>query len=152
MLARNLSLSFGTQTVYDAAEFNIGPRDHVGIIGVNGAGKSTLFNIITGRITPDAGHIDTGGARIGYLAQTIDIPNREISVFDYLMSGRPIAELNARMTELYIALAENPDDEKIADDIARTQHELEYYDAYGAEDALLAMIENMGIDASWLDK
>lgn len=152
MHARNLSLSFGTQTVYNSAEFNIGARDHVGIIGVNGAGKSTLFNIITGRIAPDAGYVDTGGARIGYLAQTIDIQNQEISVFDFLMSGRPIAELNARMTELYIALAENPDNEKIADDIAKTQHELEYYDAYCAENALLAMIENMGIDASWLDK
>lgn len=28
MLARNLSLSFGTKTVYDMSEFTIGPRDH----------------------------------------------------------------------------------------------------------------------------
>jgi len=152
MHGRNLSLSFGTQTVYDAAEFNIGPHDHVGIIGVNGAGKSTLFNIITGRITPDAGQIDTGGVHIGHLPQVIDIADQNVTVFDFLLSGRPITALNARLEKLYNALAENPDDTHIADDINTVQNELEYYDVYGAEDALLAMIENMKIDSSWLDK
>lgn len=114
MCAQNLSLSFGTQTIYDYAQFNIGPHDHVGIVGVNGAGKSTLFNIITGNIKPDSGYIDTGGARIGYLRQTIDIKAQEISVFDFLLSSRPITELNNNLEQFYIALAENPDDEKIA--------------------------------------
>ncbi len=152
MQAQNLSLSFGTQTIYDAAEFNIGPRDHVGVVGVNGAGKSTLFNIITGHITPDAGYIDTGGVHIGHLPQVIDIADQDTTVFDFLMSGRPIAMLNARLEQLYNALADSPDDARIADDINTVQHELEHYDVYGAEDALLAMIENMRIDASWLDK
>lgn len=152
MHARNLSLSFGTQVVYDAAEFNIGPRDHVGVIGVNGAGKSTLFKIIIGNIAPDSGYIDTGGVRVGYLAQTIDIADTETNVFEFLMSGRPIAKLTNRLQELYIALADTPDSEQIANEIGKIQHELEYYDEYGAEDALLSLIENMHIDASWLDK
>lgn len=124
----------------------------MGIVGVNGAGKSTLFNIITGKITPDAGNIDSGGARIGFLPQVIDITDTDLTVFDFLMSGRPIDKLNARLEKLYIALADNPDDENIADDIATTQNELEYYDIYGAEDALLELIENMQIDSALLDK
>ena len=151
MRAYNLSLSFGTQTVYDAAEFNIGPRDKCGIIGVNGAGKSTLFNIITGKIKPDAGYIETSGARIGLLGQVTDIPTPDITVWDFLMSGRPISELNARLHELYVKLADNPDDETVADEIAHVQNELEHYDVYNAEDALLQLIENMGLDAAWLD-
>ena len=126
MQARNLSLSFGTQTVYDAAEFNIGPRDKCGIVGVNGAGKSTLFNIITGKIKPDAGQINTDGARIGFLPQVIDITDTSTTVFDFLMSGRPIEKLNKQLEQLYIALADNPDDTKIADEIGNIQHELEY--------------------------
>lgn len=151
MHARNLSLSFGTQIIYDAAEFNIGPRDKCGIVGVNGAGKSTLFNIITGKIIPDGGYIDTGGARIGFLPQVIDIADTNLTVWDFLMSGRPIAELNTKLEKLYVALADNPDDTKIADDISSTQNELEHYDVYGAEDTLLALIENMQIDSAWLD-
>jgi len=147
MHARNLSLSFGTQTIYDAAEFNIGPRDHVGVVGVNGAGKSTLFKIMIGNITPDTGYIDMGGRRIGYLAQTIDLPDYDISVWDFLTSGRPISELNNKLHDLYVRLADNPDDEKIADEISNVQHELEYYDVYNAEDALLSMIEFMKIDS-----
>ena len=38
MKAVNLSLSFGTSVIYDAAEFSLLPRDKVGIVGVNGAG------------------------------------------------------------------------------------------------------------------
>lgn len=152
MNVRNLSLSFGTQTVYDAAEFNIGPRDKCGVVGVNGAGKSTLFKILTRQIKPDAGKIDTGGRRMGFLPQTIEIPSQDISVFDFLLTGRPIDKLNARLTRLYTELAENPDNEQTAEEIGNIQQELEYYDAYGAEDSLLALIENMNIDASWLDK
>lgn len=41
-------MSFGTTVIYDNAEFNLLPRDHVGIVGVNGAGKTTLFKVLIG--------------------------------------------------------------------------------------------------------
>ena len=151
MHIKNLTLSFGTQIIYDNAELSLGRRDHAGIVGVNGAGKSTLLNILIGRITPDAGKIDTGGARMGYLPQVIEIATPDLTVWDYLLTGRPIEELNHRLQELYIKLADVPDDKNIADEIATTQHELDYYDVYNAEDALLTLIENMEIDASWMD-
>lgn len=151
MRARNLSLSFGTTVVYDDASFDIGPRDHVGIVGVNGAGKTTLFKIITGQLAPDSGHIDTGRDRIGYLTQTVEINNSDITVWDYLLSGRPIADLEQKLSDLYMRLADNPDDETIAQQISDTQHELDYYDAYNAENAALELIENMGLDANILD-
>ncbi len=151
MNVKNLSLSFGTQVIYDAAEFNLGPRDHAGIIGVNGAGKSTLLNILSGRIMPDTGKIDTGGARMGYLPQIIEIDTPDITVWEFLLSGRPIAKLNSDLQDLYIKLADAPEDEQLADKISYVQHELDYYDAYGAEDALLALIENMGIGSEILD-
>ncbi len=151
MQARNLSLSFGTQIVYDNAEFNLSPRDKVGIVGVNGAGKTTLFRIITGQIKPDLGHINLDGARIGYLPQIIEIPSPDITVWDFLLSGRPIQELESRLHAAYEAIAANPDDTTAADQIANIQSELEYYDCYNAEDALLILIENMGISADMLD-
>lgn len=151
MHIKNLTLSFGTQIIYDNAELSLGRRDHAGIVGVNGAGKSTLLNILIGRITPDAGKIDTGGARMGYLPQIIEIATPDLTVWDYLLTGRPIEKLNHRLQELYIKLADVPDDKNIADEIATTQHELDYYDVYNAEDALLTLIENMEIDASWMD-
>jgi branched-chain amino acid transport system ATP-binding protein len=36
---------------------SVQPAERIAIIGPNGAGKTTLFNIISGRIKPDTGHI-----------------------------------------------------------------------------------------------
>lgn len=151
MHIENLSLSFGTTVVYDNAELNLGPRDHAGIVGVNGAGKTTLFKILTGELKADSGKINTDRARIGYLPQIIEIKDENITVWDFLMSGRPISELESKLQELYIKLADNPDDENIAHQISHVQHELEYYDVYNAEDALLQLIDNMNIDSTMLD-
>lgn len=41
----------------DNAELNIDKGDLVAVIGPNGAGKTTLFNLITGQLKPDKGHI-----------------------------------------------------------------------------------------------
>lgn len=151
MHVRNLSLSFGATVIYDNAEFNLSPRDKVGIVGVNGAGKSTLFKILVGAMTPDAGKIDTGRARLGYLPQTIEIQNQDITVWDFLMSGRPIKELESKLTAAYEQIAATPDDNAVATTISELQSELEYYDCYGAEDALLSLIDNMKIDCALLD-
>lgn len=56
------------------------PGDRLGIVGANGAGKSTLLEIIAGRLTPTAGHIDRGRTvRIGYydqLGRELDVTAR----------------------------------------------------------------------------
>ena len=56
-----LSISIGVVAQitidYDDITFDVLNGSITGVIGPNGAGKSTLFNIITGRYTPDQGHI-----------------------------------------------------------------------------------------------
>ena len=151
MYASSLSLSFGTTVVYDNAEFNLSSRDKVGIVGVNGAGKTTLFKLILGELSPDAGRIDTGGARLGYLPQTIEITNSEITVWEFLTTGRPIAKLEKQLQNLYQQIADTPDDAQIQSDIDHVQSELDYYECYTAEDTLLEIIDNMHIDSDMLD-
>jgi ABC transport system ATP-binding/permease protein len=44
--------------------------EKIGIIGPNGTGKSTLLNILTGKLKPDSGEIDTGETLVfGYYRQ-----------------------------------------------------------------------------------
>lgn len=151
MHARNLSLSFGATPIYDNAEFNIAPRDKCGIVGVNGAGKTTLFRLITNEIQPDCGIINLDNANIGYLPQQIRFTTPDTTVWDFLMSGRPIAELQDKLNNLYTRLADNPDDDAIVTEISQTQERLEHYNVYNAEDELLEIISNMDIDSDMLD-
>lgn len=157
MKIENLCMSFGTQTIFDNISFQINNNDKVGIIGVNGAGKSTLFNILLGNITPDSGNITLNSKiNLGYLPQVImdDASNKEETVFEYLLEGRPIKKLKEELNSLYEAIA-NLDNEyelkKYYKKINRVSELLEYYDEYNAESSLLKIISGMNIDDNLLD-
>ena len=145
MRAEHLTLSFGTNVIYDNAEFNIPSRAKCGIVGVNGAGKTTLFKIILGQITPDYGNIYTDGATIGYLPQVIEIKNPDVTVWDFIASARPVKQIESQLHDLYVALADNPDDIAVQNDINIAQEKLEILDAYNAENIMLDIIENMNL-------
>lgn len=150
----NLSLSFGTAEVYKNLTVEFNQNDKVGIIGVNGAGKTTLFKLILGELTPDAGTI-TVSSKIGYLPQVIeDNFNKEMSVFDYLLSARPIKELENKLTNLYEQIATEKNEhnlKKYMKDITKVEDELTYYEQYNAESELLKIIAGMNIDDTLLD-
>ena len=150
----NLSLSFGTAEVYKNLTVEFNQNDKVGIIGVNGAGKTTLFKLILGELTPDAGTI-TVSSKIGYLPQVIeDNFDKEMSVFDYLLSARPIKELENKLTNLYEQIAAEKNEhnlKKYMKDITKVEDELTYYEQYNAESELLKIIAGMNIGDTLLD-
>lgn len=66
----NVSKSYGDRVLIQDFSHEFSPEDRIGIIGGNGAGKSTLMNIMTGRISPDAGKVEIGETiHIGYFDQ-----------------------------------------------------------------------------------
>lgn len=157
MKIENLCMSFGTQTIFDNVSFQINNNDKVGIIGVNGAGKSTLFNILLGNITPDSGTITLNTKiNLGYLPQVImdDASNKEETVFDYLLEGRPIKKLKEELNSLYETIASIQNEYELKryyKKINRVSELLEYYDEYNAEVSLLKIISGMNIEDSLLD-
>ena len=157
MNIQNLTMSFGLQTIYDNVSFQINENDKVGIVGVNGAGKSTLFNLILGKLNPDEGKIIIkNNINIGYLPQVItdEIPNDDITVFDYLLLGRPIEELKNKLTNLYEKIATIEDQKELnhyLKEITKVEDKLTYYNEYNAESTLLKIITGMNIDDKLLD-
>lgn len=68
----NLTKSFGDQVLLDRVNFNLTPKERLGIVGRNGHGKTTLFRIITGEEHPDKGSvIIPKNYRIGYVRQKL---------------------------------------------------------------------------------
>lgn len=95
----SLKKSFGkVVAVYDL-NFEVERHEILGIIGPNGAGKTTLFNLITGEIMPDEGHVLFNGKDITHdktykkcrlgIARTYQIPKPflNMSVSENLLVG-----------------------------------------------------------------
>jgi ATP-binding cassette ChvD family protein len=86
--AKGVAKAYGDKLLYENLNFSLPQGGIVGIIGPNGAGKTTLFNLITGRIKPDAGTFDVGDTvQIAYVDQEHDnlVPNK--SVFETISGG-----------------------------------------------------------------
>jgi ATP-binding cassette subfamily F protein uup len=85
-----VSKEFDDRKVIDDFSYIVKRDDRIGIIGPNGAGKTTLFELITGRLAPDSGSIETGQTVVvGYYDQTSRALNDEQRVIDYI---REVAE------------------------------------------------------------
>ena len=66
----DIQKQYGNRTLIRDFTYTFNKTDRIGIVGPNGCGKSTLIKIITGRVAPDAGHVEIGQTvRIGYFSQ-----------------------------------------------------------------------------------
>ena len=61
---RGVSLRFGGIAALDDVHLSAHPGEIVGIIGPNGAGKTTLFDVISGFLRPDGGHVELAGVDV----------------------------------------------------------------------------------------
>lgn len=157
MNIEHLYMSFGLQEIFNDVNIRFNDNDKVGVVGVNGAGKSTLFNLILGLTYPDSGKITIKNKDlIGYLPQVItdEIPDDNITTFEYLLLGRPIEKLKNNIADLYEKIATLKDEKKLNyyfKEITKNQNKLDYYDEYNAESTLLKIIDGMHIDDSLLN-
>lgn len=68
---RNISRSFGGESLFQNVNFQISDQTRIGLVGPNGAGKSTLLKIITQENEPNTGKmIYKNDLSIGYLEQS----------------------------------------------------------------------------------
>lgn len=150
----HLSFSYGYELIYNDVSIELKEKDHIGIIGANGAGKSTLFHLILKELEPDYGTIKIPiGHRISYLPQVItdEIPDTSLSVWEYLLSARPIKKLETEMSELYEKLANAPDNQKIISRLEYIQSKLDYWDYYESDSILLRIVNTLKISSDLLD-
>ena len=94
-----LTKRFGGLTAVDAVDFAVERGRLHALIGPNGAGKTTMFNLVSGFISPNAGHVRFGGqditgwrpdrvAKVG-LVRTFQIvrPFAEMTVLENVLVG-----------------------------------------------------------------
>ena len=155
LVVTNLDKSFDGNLIFKNLSFSVQDSDKVAVVGLNGAGKSTLFRILLNQIDCDSGEFYMGkNPCIGWMPQTIDELNlpKDVIVYDFLRSGRPLAEIEQRMAEIYSKMADGDESEDLLQQLGACQSEFEYWDGYSAESELETMIDQMGIDRQNLNK
>ncbi|MCX5925252.1 MAG: ATP-binding cassette domain-containing protein [Candidatus Dependentiae bacterium] len=105
----NLTLAFGTQTIFDHLSFNLDQHQRIGLVGANGSGKSTLLKVLTDTQNIDDGKVVIAkGRRLAYLPQEV-VLNSPKSILDETFSTFDhIQQLQDEADRLEHTLHENP--------------------------------------------
>jgi ATP-binding cassette subfamily F protein uup len=94
-----ISLAFGKKLLLDNVDWNIGPGDRVGIVGVNGAGKSTLLKLLVGQQQPDSGRVVIGQTvKPAYLSQEVAELDPSLRVLEAVEQVAKVVDLGGGKT------------------------------------------------------
>ncbi len=81
----HITIERGGRRLLDDFSYTFAPGERVGLIGPNGVGKSTLLDILTGKLQPDSGDVDTGQTvAFGYYDQHATLLDMDARVHDYI--------------------------------------------------------------------
>lgn len=142
----HLDFSFGLQTIFRDVTVHISSGDHVGVIGVNGAGKSTLFHLILKDLEPEYGIIKLPThTRVAYLPQVLqdEVLNMNISVLEYLQTGRPLQRLENELNLIYEKAGKEENEKRVRELLkkaSKIEEMISYYEPYKAEEQLLDIV------------
>lgn len=109
-----ISITKGSNRLFDGLSFGIDESDRIGIIGPNGAGKSTLLKILCGKDVPDEGEVSfRRNLRVAMVAQE-DISGENLSALEFvkkrLMTEAKLADFDAEIqAAIYLGMVDLED-------------------------------------------
>lgn len=147
----HLQHAYLDKVLYDDTNFQVNAHEHVGIIGQNGVGKSTFINILTGKITPDAGKITwKKKLKIGYLDQYASLTPGQ-TIRDFLRSAfAELLEQEQILEKLYQQMGTDSNPELI-ERAGNIQALLEEKGFYEIDTQIEQVATGLGIDALGYD-
>lgn len=138
---KNLTKSFGSQTVLDKINLTVNEKDRFGIVGVNGAGKTTLFNIIAGALEAEAYENASDavyvrkGLKIGYLRQVEAVESQNTLYGEIRRSFAEIDRIAAQLEALTEKIScAKPDSAEYAGLAEKFDKLSSYYQSIGGYD------------------
>lgn len=147
LIVSNLTKTVGDKTLFQNIEFTIYEGERAGLIGINGTGKSTLLSIIARKQDADTVEFDHPNKyRIAYLEQDPQFP-QDLTVLQAVFSGdSTILQLNRAYEEAVAALSQNPQSEKLQNELFRLQQQMDTENAWDVNAWAKQALTKLGID------
>ncbi|MDH3296861.1 MAG: ATP-binding cassette domain-containing protein [Gemmatimonadota bacterium] len=136
-----LAKSFGVQTLFENATFQLNAGSCYGLVGANGSGKTTLLNILAGEEDPTAGSVSIPKKlRLGVLRQDQFLYETQQVLEVAMMGHRELWEAMAAKERLLEAPAEEFDAHRFAE----LEETIQRHDGYSAEARAAEILEGLG--------
>ena len=151
---QNINFSFGSRTILEDANWQIGPGERIGLVGVNGAGKSTLLRLIMNEYSIDSGTINKPkDLSLGFFNQDLLSFSSSESILSVgMMAFERALAIEKEMQELLVALESKPDDEKLLDTYSNKLHDFEVAGGYEMEHKTAEVLEGLGFTTADLQR
>jgi len=146
IVAAGLELRAGAQLLIEAANFQVGPGDKIGLVGRNGAGKTTLARVLAGEGLPAGGTVHRTST-IGYLPQDSRAGDLAGLAMDRVLSARGLDEVRAAMRTAEQQMAD-PDPDRRDAAVRRygnAEERLLGLGGYGAEAEAASIAASLGL-------
>lgn len=146
LTAEEMRRSYGTRVIFDGISFSIHEGDKIGVIGINGAGKSTLLKIVAGIEEADSGTLVlANGIRVAYLSQLPEFKAGTTVLQQVFATENAqlalVRDYEAAVEELTL----HPEDEKIAEQVARLAEKMDKAEAWSLESEAKSILTQLGI-------
>ncbi|MCH3971451.1 MAG: ABC transporter ATP-binding protein [Oscillospiraceae bacterium] len=107
LTAEGISKSYGDNKILENVSIELRDQEIVSLLGISGAGKTTLFNVISGLMQPDCGHVYLKGKEItgcaGHVSYMLQkdllLPYRTVvdnTALPLILHGMPKKEARAK--------------------------------------------------------
>jgi ATPase subunit of ABC transporter with duplicated ATPase domains len=142
--AAQVTLSFGSRTLFENVSAKFTPGNCFGLIGANGAGKSTFLKILAGEIEPTAGNVNVStGERISVLRQDHFAYDEETVVDTVLMGQKELFDIMREKDAIYSSgNFSDADGLRVAD----LEADFAAMNGWNAESDAGVMLSGLGID------
>ena len=148
--AFDLTLSFGSRTLFSDLELVIEAGERVGLVGVNGCGKSTLMKVLTGEVKPDTGTLQfQRGLRTSHLAQEPVFSPGATPSSELTVAQQPLRDALDEHERLSASLETNAD-ERVLNRLSELVERIEHLGGWDTAHEARKLLDRLGVDpASW---
>lgn len=140
----NLTLRYGSRTLFEDVNIKFTPGNCYGLIGANGAGKSTFLKILSGEIESTAGEVSiTPGERMAVLRQNHFAYDEFTVLTTVIMGHQRLYEITEEKNALY-AKADFSDEDGMR--AAELEGEFAELNGWEAESDAAGLLMGLGIE------